>query len=162
MPRLKFAVVTAFLGCLLAPAVFAADAQPTSDDPALDRRVQRLANELRCLVCQNQTIADSNAELAVDLRKQVREQLKQGRTEEEIVAYMVNRYGDFVLYRPPVKAQTLLLWIGPFVLMAGGLFVLLRQLRRRRDPGENSDQTALSQAKIEEAARLLRGDGRQS
>jgi cytochrome c-type biogenesis protein CcmH len=158
MPRLKFAVVTVLLGCLLAPAVFAADARPTSDDPALDRRVQRLANELRCLVCQNQTIADSNAELAVDLRKQVREQLRQGRTEEEILAYMVNRYGDFVLYRPPLKAQTLLLWMGPFVLMAGGLFVLLRSLRRRRDP----DEKALSQAKIEEAAQLLRGDGRRS
>lgn len=158
MPRLKFAGVAVVLCCLLIPAVFAADAQPISDDPALDRRVQRLANELRCLVCQNQTIADSNAELAVDLRKQVREQLRQGRTEEEIVAYMVNRYGDFVLYRPPVKAQTLLLWIGPFVLMAGGLFALLRHLRHRRDPGE----TALSQAKMEEAARLLRGNGRQS
>ncbi len=145
------------LWCVAAPGVFAADARPTSDDPALEQRVQRLANELRCLVCQNQTIADSNAELAVDLRKQVREQLKQGKSEKEILDYMVNRYGDFVLYRPPVKAQTLVLWLGPFVLMAGGLFVLLRFLRRRKQT-----EAAAAPDKLDAAARMLRGDKGQS
>ena len=142
------------LGCAVIPGAFAADARPASDDPALEQRVRSLANELRCLVCQNQTIADSNAELAVDLRNQVREQLKQGKSEAEIMDYMVKRYGDFVLYRPPVKAQTLLLWGGPFVLMAGGLFALLRYLRRRRV----ADET-IAPAKLDEAARILHGGG---
>ena len=108
-------------------------------------------------MCQNQTIADSNADLAVDLRKQVREQLKQGKSEKEILDYMVNRYGDFVLYRPPVKAQTLVLWLGPFVLMAGGLFVLLRFLRRRKET-----DAAAAPDKLDAAARMLRGDRGQS
>ncbi len=144
------------LGCAVMPGVFAADARPSSDDPALDQQVQRLASELRCLVCQNQTIADSNAELAVDLRKQVREQLKQGKSEKEILDYMVNRYGDFVLYRPPVKAQTLLLWIGPFVLMAGGLWFLLGYLRRRRAP-----DAPIASATLDAATRMLRGNREQ-
>jgi len=131
----------------------AAEAVPVSEDPALELRVQRLANELRCLVCQNQTIADSNAELAVDLRNQVREQLRQGKSEEEILSYMVQRYGDFVRYRPPVKMQTLVLWIGPFLLLAGGVFALMRYLRRRPQP--ESDE--LPQARLEEAADILRG-----
>jgi cytochrome c-type biogenesis protein CcmH len=105
-------------------------------------------------VCQNQTIADSNADLAIDLRKQVREQLSQGKSEQEILDYMVQRYGDFVRYRPPVKMQTLVLWMGPFVLLAGGLFALLRFLRRRRQSSEFND---VSQARLDEAARLLSG-----
>ena len=131
----------------------AAEAVPVSADPALELRVQRLANELRCLVCQNQTIADSNAELAVDLRNQVREQLRQGKSEEEILSYMVQRYGDFVRYRPPVKMQTLVLWIGPFLLLAGGVFALMRYLRRRQLP----DSDVLPQAQLDEAANILRG-----
>lgn len=111
--------------------------------------MQRLANELRCLVCQNQTIADSNAELAVDLRNQVREQLRQGKSEEDILAYMVQRYGDFVRYRPPFKFQTVLLWAGPFLLLAAGLLLLYRNLRRRPEVED------ISQSRIEEAARLL-------
>lgn len=153
MHKLILALVLAV--AVVLPEVRAADARPTSDDPALDQQVQHIANELRCLVCQNQTIADSHAELAVDLRKQVREQLKQGKSKQEIVDYMVNRYGDFVLYRPPVKAQTLLLWGGPFLLMAGGLFALLRHLRRRRRVVDE----AIAPAQLDEASRLLRGDG---
>lgn len=133
--------------------VLAAEAVPVSADPALELRVQRLANELRCLVCQNQTIADSNAELAVDLRNQVREQLRQGKSEEEILSYMVQRYGDFVRYRPPVKMQTLVLWIGPFLLLAGGVFALMRYLRRRQLP----DSDVLPQARLDEAANILGG-----
>ncbi len=150
-------VLALILWGVMATGVFAADARPAGEDPELEQRVLRLTNELRCLVCQNQTIADSNAELAVDLRKQVREQLKQGKSEQEILDYMVNRYGDFVLYRPPVKAQTLVLWLGPFVLMAGGLFILLRFLRQRR-----KTEAAAAPEKLDEAARMLRGDRGQS
>ena len=155
----KLLIILSFLSSLgIAPA-FAAEAKPVSDDPALELRVQRLANELRCLVCQNQTIADSNAELAVDLRNQVREQLRQGKSEEEILAYMVQRYGDFVRYRPPVKMQTLVLWIGPFLLLAGSVFALMRHLRRRRQMPESDD---VPQAQLDQAANILRGkeDGR--
>ena len=150
----KLLIILSFLLSLgIAPA-FAAEAKPVSDDPALELRVQRLANELRCLVCQNQTIADSNAELAVDLRNQVREQLRQGKSEEEILAYMVQRYGDFVRYRPPVKMQTLVLWIGPFLLLAGSVFALMRHLRRRRQMPESDDGP---QAQLDQAANILRG-----
>ncbi|HTD89951.1 MAG TPA: cytochrome c-type biogenesis protein, partial [Burkholderiales bacterium] len=85
----------------------------TADESALDQRVQRIAEELRCLVCQNQSLADSHADLAIDLKNQVREKLKQGASEKDVIAFMTERYGDFVLYRPPVKATTLVLWFGP-------------------------------------------------
>jgi len=94
--------------------------------------MSEIAAELRCLVCQNQTIVDSNAPLAVDLRNQIREQLRQGRSAEDIRNYMVERYGDFVLYRPPLKATTMLLWIGPLLLFVMGLVVMLRKIRQRR------------------------------
>lgn len=132
----------------------AAEAKPVSEDPALEQRVMQISNELRCLVCQNQTIADSHAELAIDLRNQVRDQLKQGKSEQEILDYMVQRYGDFVRYRPPVKLQTLVLWVGPFLLLAGGIFALLRFLRRRRQSPELND---VSQARLDEASRILSG-----
>ena len=99
------------------------------EDPKLERRVTDLAHELRCLVCQNQTLADSNAPLAVDLRGQIREQLKAGKSEREVMDFMVQRYGDFVLYRPPFKASTLALWLGPFALLALGAWLLLRRVR---------------------------------
>ena len=102
-----------------------------AEDAAFERRVQKVSEELRCLVCQNQTIADSNADLAVDLKNQVREKLKQGASEKEVIAFMTERYGDFVLYRPPVKGTTLLLWFGPGLLLAGGLIALFMRLRRR-------------------------------
>ncbi|MDP2008147.1 MAG: cytochrome c-type biogenesis protein CcmH [Rubrivivax sp.] len=110
---------------------FAKDAAEASADPALEKRTLAVAAELRCLVCQNQTIADSNADLAVDLRNQVREMLRKGQSEAEIVAYMTARYGDFVLYRPPVKSSTALLWFGPAALLVTGLTILVLVLRRR-------------------------------
>jgi cytochrome c-type biogenesis protein CcmH len=116
---------------LLAGLGHAKEAVPASDDPALEKRMVRIAAELRCLVCQNQTIADSNAELAVDLRNQVRTMLKRGDTDQMIIDYMTARYGDFVLYRPPVKATTLVLWFGPAVLLLGGVITLYVVLRRR-------------------------------
>jgi cytochrome c-type biogenesis protein CcmH len=107
------------------------EAPSTAADPVLEARVMKIAAELRCLVCQNQTIADSHADLAIDLRNQVREMLKKGQSQAEIVDYMTARYGDFVLYRPPVKSTTALLWFGPAVLLVGGLAVLITVLRRR-------------------------------
>ena len=126
------------------------------EDPALEKRVHDLAIELRCLVCQNQTLADSNAPLAVDLRNQVREQLKSGKSERDVVEFLTARYGDFVLYRPPLKATTVLLWFGPLLLLAAGFAVLFwRLLRRRkvRDP-------EMSAADRERAADLLAGGPR--
>jgi cytochrome c-type biogenesis protein CcmH/NrfF len=121
---------------LLCVPVFAGEAQPSAADPALEARVNQLAAELRCLVCQNQSLADSHATLAIDLKNQVREQLKAGRSDAQVVEYMTQRYGDFVLYRPPVKATTLLLWAGPLLLLIGGALALWRLLgaRARRLP----------------------------
>jgi cytochrome c-type biogenesis protein CcmH len=100
-------------------------------DPVAEKRLQRLSEELRCLVCQNQNIADSNAELAQDLRREIRTMIRDGKSDTEIIDFMVVRYGDFVLYRPPVKGITLLLWGGPLALMLLGLLILVRYLRRR-------------------------------
>ena len=101
-------------------------------DAAVEQRLKGLAEELRCLVCQNQTIADSNAPLALDLRNQIRTQIAQGRGDEQIRDYMVERYGDFVLYRPPFRARTALLWIGPFALVVVGIGIFFVIVRRRR------------------------------
>lgn len=101
-----------------------------AQDPALDARVDTVSQELRCLVCQNQTIADSQADLAVDLRRQVREMLIAGKSEAEVVRYMTERYGDFVVYRPPVRIDTLLLWFGPVILLVLGIALLLRRIRK--------------------------------
>ncbi len=113
-------------------ALFLAVSVAGADDAALDKRVMELAAELRCLVCQNQSLAESNAGLAVDLRNQIREQLARGASEREVLDFMVARYGDFVLYRPPLKASTLLLWFGPFVLLIAGICVLIRRIRHQR------------------------------
>ena len=113
-------------------ALFLAVSVAGADDAALDKRVMELAAELRCLVCQNQSLAESNAGLAVDLRNQIRAQLARGASEREVLDFMVARYGDFVLYRPPLKASTFLLWFGPFVLLIAGIYVLIRRIRRQR------------------------------
>jgi cytochrome c-type biogenesis protein CcmH len=143
------------LSCVLVLALLsgtpgAREAAPVAADPVLEREVVTIASELRCLVCQNQSIAESNAPLAVDLRNQVREQLQAGRTRDEIRAYMVERYGNFVLYRPPVNAATLLLWLGPLLLMAAGFLVLYRRIARR-----TVETRPLSEAERERAAKLL-------
>ena len=120
---------------LIASSAFAlllAVSVASADDAALDKRVMDLAAELRCLVCQNQSIAESNAGLAVDLRNQIREQLARGASEREVADFMVARYGDFVLYRPPLKASTFFLWFGPFVLLIAGIYVLILRIRRQR------------------------------
>lgn len=114
------------------PLAHAGEAMPTAEDPVLEKRVMTLAHKLRCLVCQNQTIADSNAELAIDLRNQVRDQLKQGKSEKEVLNYMSSRYGDFVLFQPMVKPVTWLLWFAPLLLVLLGLCVLTVMLFQRR------------------------------
>jgi len=106
-------------------------ARLTAADPALEARMLAITGELRCLVCQNQTIADSHADLAVDLRQEVREMLQKGRTPEQIRKYMTDRYGDFVLYRPPLKPSTVVLWLGPVVLLAVALLALVVVIRKR-------------------------------
>ena len=146
--------------CLLAVFVVAitpmpagsGEAAPTEQDPVRQQRAVRLSEQLRCLVCQNQSIADSNAELAVDLRRQIREQIAQGRSDGEIVDFMVQRYGDFVLYRPPVKATTFLLWFGPALLLLIGAAVLTRNLLARR---KRNEERALSEEERRQAERLL-------
>ena len=124
--------IALLLGLLCGICAAQQSAPPATPDAAFERRVTRLSEELRCLVCQNQTIADSNAELAVDLRNQVREQMRQGRSDDAIRSYMVERYGDFILYRPPVKASTVLLWFGPLVMVVGGIGGLAFYVRQRR------------------------------
>jgi cytochrome c-type biogenesis protein CcmH len=141
-----------FLLALVAPGAAAAEAVQ-ADDPALARRIASLSAGLRCLVCQNQTIADSNAPLALDLKQQVREKIAAGMTDQQIRTYMVERYGDFVLYSPPLKATTVLLWVGPFVLLAAGALVLVANVRRRRR--EQQAVAPLTQAERERARALL-------
>jgi len=141
---------------LLAFATAAApakEAAPAAQDPVLEKRVMALAEELRCLVCQNQTLADSNASLAEDLRNQIRERMREGNSDAQVVDYLVARYGDFVLYRPPLKATTVLLWFGPLLLLAAGFAVLLRRLLRRRSM-EVAEMTAADRKR---AAELLAG-----
>ena len=110
----------------------AKEAVPSAANPALEARVLSIAEELRCLVCQNETIAASHADLAVDLRKQIAVKLEAGQSNQEIIDFMVSRYGDFVLYRPAFNARTLLLWVGPFVLLIVAVGVLAVNIRRRR------------------------------
>jgi len=136
------------LAAMLAPA-FAREAAPAAADPAAEARLMTLSSELRCLVCQNQTIADSNAELAVDLRNEIREKIQTGMSDAEIKDFMVARYGDFVLYRPPVKATTLALWVGPFLLLAVGGGVLFYNLRRRRQTVAEAELSRDDQALAE-------------
>lgn len=131
----------------------AAEAQRVSDDPVLEAKVQSLSEVLRCLVCQNQNLADSHADLAIDLKNQVRDMLRQGRTEKQVIDYMVERYGDFVLYSPPLKTTTWLLWAGPFLLLVSGLAGLFMMLRRRRE----RDVTPLDDVQSSAAKRLLQG-----
>jgi cytochrome c-type biogenesis protein CcmH len=136
---------------MLANGALAGTASPVADDPLLEKRVLALSEQLRCLVCQNQTIADSHADLAIDLRNQVREKMQAGWSDAQVLEFMVQRYGDFVLYKPPVKSITWLLWFGPFLLFFGALALLLIKLKRQRQQDEPSA------AELQRAAHLLGG-----
>lgn len=126
----RLLLILSLITCCL-PAL-AKEAAPLAQDPALEARMLHLSKELRCLVCQNETLADSQADLAKDLREEVREKMRQGMSDVEIKHYLTQRYGDFVLYKPPVKSITWLLWFGPFVLLAGGAAALVMFLRGQR------------------------------
>jgi cytochrome c-type biogenesis protein CcmH len=131
----------------------AADAAPLADDPVVEQRLISIAEELRCLVCQNESLAGSRSDLAMDLRREIRGLIQQGKTDQEVRDFLVTRYGDFVLYRPPVKPTTWLLWGGPFVLLAIGLAGLIAFLRKRKPV-----EAALSPEEQRKAAALLNGD----
>jgi cytochrome c-type biogenesis protein CcmH len=136
--------------------VVANEAKPMSNDPVLEARVMVIAEELRCLVCQNETIAASHADLAVDLRSQIRIKLTQGQSSQQILDFMVARYGDFVLYRPPLKASTVLLWVGPFALLLLAAGVLAFNIRRHRGAANSS---SLTEAEQRRAQQLLDQEG---
>lgn len=121
-----------------------------AEDPALEERLLNLSKELRCLVCQNETLAESRADLAVDLRREIREQMKAGKSDKEIVAFLTDRYGQFILYRPRVTPITYLLWFGPFVLLLAGLAVLFRYIKQRRDAIAEKPLTADERRRAEE------------
>ena len=140
------------LVCLLPVFSYAGEATDMAADPVLEKRMIGLAEKLRCLVCQNESLASSHAELAEDLRREVREQMQKGLNDQEIIDYLVSRYGDFVLYDPPMKKSTLVLWFGPFVLLLIGVGVLLYQLRRRKS---QIPETVMSAEDAQRAANLL-------
>ena len=144
--------IVAALLIALAPLFAAANVEPTMLDPVAQKRLVDLSAQLRCLVCQNQSIAESNAELAVDLRNQINEQIKAGKSDSEIVDFMVTRYGDFVLYRPPFKATTALLWIGSIALLLLAILAFYRTLVARR---KRIEDRPLTDAERAEAERLL-------
>jgi cytochrome c-type biogenesis protein CcmH len=146
-----WAIVLVFSGTMIAK-----EAQP-NEDPQIERRMKALTEQLRCLVCQNETLADSRADLAEDLRREIREQMKAGKSDQEIIAFLTDRYGDFVLYNPPVKRITYLLWFGPFILLIGGTSVLYRYLRRRRELIQDQPLTADERKRAED---ILRGAAR--
>jgi cytochrome c-type biogenesis protein CcmH len=149
--RCTFLCLLIVLGLVPYQLNFAQDtaAKPLADNPQLEAQVMEIAVQLRCLVCQNETIAGSHADLAIDLRNQIRTQLSEGKSERDILDYMVKRYGDFVLYKPPVKTNTLFLWFGPLLLLLFGLSVLVRHVSRQKTiPVENdSPQNDLEQAR---------------
>jgi len=154
MKRVCLLLLLLCLGFLaLSAQVAAQQAQSLADDPELEKRVMALSHELRCLVCQNETLADSRADLADDLRREIREQMKAGKSDKEIIAFLTARYGDFVLYRPPVRPTTYLLWFGPFAFMVIGLGVLYRYLKQRR---ELTNQKPLSPEERRRAEELLK------
>ena len=139
----------------LCAGALAKEAPTTSADPALEARVMVIAEELRCLVCQNETIAASQADLAIDLKTQIRTKLTEGQSQRQILDFMVERYGDFVLYRPPLKTTTVLLWAGPFALLALAVLVMVLNVRRRRRSAVNATERMLSSADQARARQLL-------
>ncbi|MBX9848146.1 MAG: cytochrome c-type biogenesis protein CcmH [Rhodocyclaceae bacterium] len=143
------------LMCLMPVLAYAGEAKDMAADPVLEKRMIGLAEKLRCLVCQNESLASSHAELAEDLRREVREQMSKGKGDQEIIDYLVSKYGDFVLYEPPMKSYTLLLWFGPFGLLLVGGGVLLFQLRKRR---QTVPEVTLSAEAQQRALALLNND----
>ena len=157
MTRLRF--VSVLLIFLLASVVVAQvqEEEIPSDDPVIEQRLANLSKELRCLQCQNQTLADSPAGLAADLRREIRVQMKAGKSDQEIIAFLTQRYGDFILYKPRVTFTTYLLWFGPFVLLLGGLYVLFSYIKQRRDLIAEKPLTADEHRRAEELLASIPG-----
>jgi cytochrome c-type biogenesis protein CcmH len=146
-----------FVSACSALAQASTEAAPLAEDPVVEQRLIVISEELRCLVCQNESLAGSRADLALDLRREIRDLIKAGKTDDQIREFMVERYGDFVLYRPPVKATTVALWAGPFVFLGLGLIGLLVYLRQRSRSNPEQSQ-ALTSEEIARAEALLKGD----
>ncbi|HUW51747.1 MAG TPA: cytochrome c-type biogenesis protein [Sulfuricella sp.] len=137
----------------------AGEAKPLAQDPVLEQRMISLSEDLRCLVCQNESLAGSRADLAQDLRQEIREQMRAGKSDEEVIAYLTQRYGDFVLYKPPVKPLTWLLWFGPFALLIGAIGGLYAYIKRR---GNRLADESLSEEEKKRVATLLGSNGNES
>ena len=146
------AVLIFFALLLSVVSAAAKEATPMAEDPEIEARLIKLSSDMRCLVCQNQSLADSDSDFANDLRREMRVMIKQGKTDAEIVDFMVQRFGDFVLFRPPMKMTTALLWFGPFLLLVIGGGALIITLKRRRG---RVDETPLSDQDIRRAEQLL-------
>jgi cytochrome c-type biogenesis protein CcmH len=140
------------LVCLLPTISYAGEAKDLAEDPVLEQRMVNLAQNLRCLVCQNESLASSHADLAKDLRQEVRDKMKQGMSDQEIIDFLVSKYGDFVLFDPPMKSYTILLWYGPFALLLLGLIGLVLQMRKRKSA---APENQLSDEESQRAAALL-------
>lgn len=147
MKRLLVAVLLS-----LSTLVFAEEAKPLADDPVLEQRMIKLSEDLRCLVCQNESLAGSRADLAQDLRREIREQMRSGKSDAQVIDYLTQRYGDFVLYKPPVKPVTWLLWFGPFILLIGAVWGFIRFLKGR---AANLGEATLSDEEQRRVAALL-------
>ena len=147
----RIALLISLVICF-ATVALAKEAKP-AEDPQIEQRMRALTEQLRCLVCQNETLADSRADLAEDLRKEIREQMKAGKSDQEIIAFLTQRYGDFVLYKPPVKSTTYLLWFGPFALLFAGTGVLYLYLKKRRELIDDQPLTADERTRAEEILR---------
>ena len=143
-----------FMALQLAVSSFAGEAPPLAEDPVVEQRLVVISEELRCLVCQNESLAGSRADLAMDLRREIRTLIKDGKSDSEIRDYLVSRYGDFVLYRPLVKPLTWMLWFGPFLLLIGALFGLVRMVRRSaantKTPSLDAAQRAKAQSLLQD------------
>ena len=160
MTRLRFLpILLIYLLASVVPLVKAQvqEEEVPSDDPVIEQRLANLSRELRCLQCQNQTLADSPAGLAADLRREIRLQMKAGKSDQEIIAFLTQRYGDFILYRPRVTFTTYLLWFGPFVLLLAGLYVLFRYIKQRGDFIPQKPLTADEHRRAEELLASLPG-----
>jgi cytochrome c-type biogenesis protein CcmH len=139
--------LTLLLALQCALPAYANEALPLAEDPVVEKRLIGISQELRCLVCQNESLAGSRADLALDLRRELRTLIKDGKTDAEIMDFMVSRYGEFVLYRPPVKPATWLLWFGPFVLLVGAVVVLIRMVRQSQNSKQPKGLDAAQRAK---------------
>lgn len=147
--------VALFAACVGLGAARANEAAPLAEDPVVEKRLVAISEELRCLVCQNESLAGSRAELAQDLRREIRTLIKQDKSDTEIMDFMVSRYGDYVRYRPPMKGSTYLLWFGPFALMIGALIGLVMYLRRRGTSAEVAAEATLTEEQRRQAEALL-------